>query len=114
MRLQLMLPDHLFVEDNIASERLRWLAGDEHRRFAHGLGLFEWLWGSTWRRHAKHVARCPHPADWREDVGANALRLVLHRQTLGKPLKGGLSRRIHKGAYRSNIGVGTGSWEDGS
>src|SRR5262245_14252643 len=87
-RLQLISPDHLFVDEDITGERLRRLSSDKYRRFAHGFGLLKRLWRPARRRHAKHIAWCPYAADRGEDVGTNALRLILHRQTLGEALKG--------------------------
>src|SRR5262249_1513332 len=84
--LEVVSPDHLFIEQNVASKRMRVLAADKHGTFAHRYGFFKGLWRLPGPGHAEDIPCRADSPDRGEHIKTDALVLIFHRQPLGEAL----------------------------
>src|SRR5262249_28958619 len=101
--LEVVPPDHLFIEQNIAGERTWVLRADEHGAFTHGNRFFKGLWRLTGFGHAEDVPWRADSAYWGQHIKTDPLVLILHSQALGETLEGGFGGSVHEGARRGNV-----------
>src|SRR5262245_39914333 len=101
--LEVVPPDHFFIEQNIAGERTWVLRADEHSAFAHGNRFFKGFWCLTGFGRAEDVPWRANSAYRRQDIKTDTLVLILHSQPLSETFEGSFGGGVHKGARRGNV-----------